>query len=91
MNLIHDPWIPIIRKDGQTDLICPWQITDKIESNPIVGLDYQRADFNGSMAQFLIGLFQTVFIPRDSKDWQRHWNEPPSIEILMQAMNFFNL
>ncbi len=85
MNLINDPWLPIIRKNGHQELICPWQLTDQLNTNPIVDLDYPRLDFKGSMIQFLIGLFQTVAMPKTAKEWKNQWDMPPTPESLRQA------
>lgn len=85
MNLIDDVWIPVKRKDGETLEIAPWQVTEGFSDNPIVALDYSRPDFNGSMMQFLIGLFQTVITPQTSKEWHNNWKKIPSSEDLKKA------
>ena len=43
MNLITEPWIPVIRQDGKMDTICPWQIVQK--NNPVIELKAPRPDF----------------------------------------------
>jgi len=83
MNLITDPWIPVGLADGTRTTIRPAEIAD--QDNPPVALDAPRADFNGALAQFLIGLLQTAFAPRDDDKWIERLEEPPSIETLDQA------
>ena len=85
MNLITDPWIPVRLADGTRTTIRPAGIT--AQDNPPVALDAPRADFNGALAQFLIGLLQTTFAPRDDDEWIERLEEPPSIEMLDQAFS----
>lgn len=84
LNLITDPWIPVRRKSGARELIAPWAITDRHDSDPIVALDAARADFKGALAQFLIGLLQTAASPDRGKgiDWNLWLENPPSPEKL---------
>jgi len=79
LNLIHDPWIPVRRRGDQREWIAPWQLTDGHDTDPIVALDAPRADFQGALAQFLIGLLQTAAPPDPGKgiDWDRWLEEPP--------------
>ncbi len=73
MNLINDPWLPIIREDGTTERIAPWQIAE--QNNPVIDLDAPRADFRGALYQFLIGLLQTTLAPDDADEWSDIWDE----------------
>jgi CRISPR system Cascade subunit CasA len=75
MNLITDPWIPVVRRDGQNDLIAPWQIAET--ENPVVEINAPRPDFQGALYQFLIGLLQTYFAPEDKDQWIKLWREIP--------------
>lgn len=77
VNLIPEGWIPVIRKDGSRESIAPWQVTDDYEKNPIQWLDAPRADFNGALIQFLIGLVQTVLPPSSDREWFRRFESPP--------------
>lgn len=52
--------------------------------NPIVALDAPRPDFNGALAQFLIGLLQTVCAPADEDLWEDWLWSPPTPEMLAQ-------
>ena len=82
MNLLQDKWITVIRKNGGTEKIAPYQITDQIDSNPIVEIITPRPDFKGALYQFLIGLFQTVYAPKNETEWEDNFNTPPSPEDL---------
>ena len=82
MNLLTDKWIPVKRKEGQAEAIAPWQLTEEIDTNPIVSLDLPRPDFNGAMVQFLIGLLQTAFMPDREGQWRKYYDTPPSSEEL---------
>jgi len=79
MNLIMDAWIPVLHRSGKTSRIAPWEVTGFPEDPPLA-LRFVRPDYNGSMMQFLIGLFQTLFMPDDDDAWQRLLEEPPDIE-----------
>jgi CRISPR system Cascade subunit CasA len=83
MNLINDPWIPIVRRDGKTERIAPWQITES--ENPIIALDAPRPDFNGALLQFLIGLLQTTATPENHEKWLDWLEQPPTPETLKQC------
>lgn len=85
-NLIDEPWIPVRRKLGARERIAPWQITDSHDSDPLVSLDAPRADFNGSLAQFLIGILQTTCGPNNETDWQTWYVKPPSPAELRERM-----
>lgn len=85
MNLLEDPWLPVLRRSGRREVILPWQITEGIEDDPIVSLDLPRPDFNGSLIQFLIGLFQTAWVPEDDIAWNRAYETPPTVETLRDA------
>ena len=81
-NLIHDQWMPIRRQDGTREIIAPYQLTENIDTNPIVALDSPRPDFNAALIQFLIGLVQTTMAPKDNGEWRRGFTSPPSKEKL---------
>lgn len=73
MNLLEADWIPVRRRDGSQTWISPLQISDP----DVVGLAANRADFNGALAQFLIGLLQTT-TPMDSlSEWEAWLDLPP--------------
>ena len=83
MNLITDPWIPVVRQDGTEDTIIPWQIAEP--QNPVVEIKAPRPDFQGALYQFLIGLLQTCFAPEDEGEWLEYWQEMPGEDKMQEA------
>ena len=81
-NLIHEPWLPLCRRSGAIEWAAPWQITDDIDGDPFVAIAVPRADFVGSLTEFLIGLMSTAAAPPNDRDWRRLGLEPPSPEHL---------
>lgn len=73
------------RRSGAEERIAPWQITDRLRDDPIVELASPRADFDGALAQFLIGLLQTAKEPRGSREWSALSDQPPAPEVLREA------
>lgn len=84
-NLLKHKWIPVRTRLGVRMCIAPWQITDSYTDDPIVQLDFPRADLNGGVIQFLIGVVQTCFAP-NSEDWDDYREDPPSPELLNNRM-----
>jgi CRISPR system Cascade subunit CasA len=85
MNLLFDPWIPLRRRSGAVEMVAPWRITDHSEEDPFIGLASVRPDFDGALAQFLIGLLQTALPPQRDRDWRQRFDPPPSPETLRDA------
>ncbi len=83
MNLIEQPWLPVRRRNGEHSWISPWQITEM--DNPVVELVAPRADFQGALYQWLLGLLQTTVMPEDAEHWETLYDEPPSPATLQQA------
>jgi CRISPR system Cascade subunit CasA len=75
-NLIAIPWIPVTRASGRRDRIRPAGLTDGIDTDPILDLDFPRADFRCATFEFLIGLLTVAYPP--SGDWGERWTNPPS-------------
>jgi len=83
MNLITDPWIPVVREDGSLDSIAPWQVVEN--ENPVMEIKAPRPDFQGALYQFLIGLLQTCFAPEDEDEWLEYYQELPEENKLQDA------
>ena len=75
-NLISALWLPVVRASGQRQHIRPADLTTTIDSDPIVDLDFTRADFRCATLEFLIGLLTVAYPPGD--DWETRWTKPPS-------------
>jgi CRISPR system Cascade subunit CasA len=84
MNLLQNDWITIQRRSGRTERIAPMRLTANAD-DPAVEIRTPRADFRGALYQFLIGLLQTAFAPRDFRQWQERWNAPPNEAALSEA------
>lgn len=82
--LLDECWIPVRDRDGALIKIAPWQIA-KGGGLRYATLAAPRPDFNGALAQFLIGLLQTAFAPEDDIAWRKLWDVPPTPEQLQQA------
>lgn len=80
MNLLEELWIPIHRRTGQVGWIAPHQITEP----DIVAFAANRADFNGALAQMMIGLLQTTTPINDEGEWEGLLDAPPTAEVLQK-------
>lgn len=84
-DLLEEKWLFVRRRGSGPCRIAPWQLTENHQNDPVVALDFPRADLNGGMVQFLIGLIQTAFPPKDEKTWRGLWNSPPEPQALREA------
>lgn len=66
LNLITDQWIPVLKADGQRQIIAPWQMADPDILRP----DWPRADLNIGCYELLIGLVFMADPPAHNEDWQ---------------------
>ena len=78
MNLLEEKWLPVRRSTGLVDWIAPHQISEP----DIVAFAANRPDFNGALAQMMIGLLQTTTPVNDEDDWEVLLDTPPSAEEL---------
>ena len=83
-NLLTTAWLPVRRQSG-LDIVAPWQLTESLETDPIVALDWPRADFQFATMEFLAGLFATVCPPPSEGGWLDAWDTPPDPESLQDA------
>lgn len=81
MNLIQSPWLAFRQRDGGTVYAPPAAMVRP----DIIDLNLPRADFNGAAWQFLLGLLQTAYAPRNGTAWLEHWHAPPDEARLQQA------
>jgi CRISPR system Cascade subunit CasA len=84
-NLLCEPWLPVRRRDGQRELIAPAQITDDLQNNPVVSIDWPRPDFRAATLELLIGLLATACPPADEDEWLERWRTPPAPSALAAA------
>lgn len=81
-NLALNPWLPVLCASGRRKWIAPFEITRDNLSDRILRIDSTRISWNGSLTEFLIGLYQTVLQPLDAGEWRDRWDNPPSLEYL---------
>jgi CRISPR system Cascade subunit CasA len=84
-NLLHEPWLPVRRRDGQRAWTAPAQVTDDLLDNPVVAIDWPRPDFRAATLEFLIGLLATACPPGDEDAWLEHWRNAPTPDELAAA------
>jgi CRISPR system Cascade subunit CasA len=77
MDLLADRWLPT----GTREVISPLQIGDRRWRD----LRAPRADYLGALFQFLVGVLQTTYAPRDIGEWCERWSRPPSVSELETA------
>ena len=80
MNLLEEKWLPVRRSTGQVDWVAPYQISER----DIVAFAANRADFNGALAQMMIGLLQTTMPIDDEGGWEDLLDAPPTAEVLQE-------
>ncbi|NVN10115.1 type I-E CRISPR-associated protein Cse1/CasA [Nguyenibacter vanlangensis] len=85
LNLVTDPWLPVHRRSGMSATIRPAQIVEDIATDPVVAIDWPRADFRIASLEYVIGLLATACPPRDQDAWIERWEEPPSVAELDAA------
>jgi CRISPR system Cascade subunit CasA len=73
MNLLDECWMPVRLHDGGREWVAPHQLSD----SRIAAFDADRADFNGALAQFAIGLLQTCTPAGSAIEWRSLFNNPP--------------
>ncbi|MFA6037412.1 MAG: type I-E CRISPR-associated protein Cse1/CasA [Legionellales bacterium] len=95
INLITDRWLPVLYTNGQTTFIAPYELTIQDNEASITSLNTTRADFNGALIQFLIGLLQTAKPELTGKQWRQWYKTPPSSDELKDWFSslipYFNL
>lgn len=73
MNLLTQAWMPVRTVDGSRTWVSPAELS----RNDLVAFDAARADFNGALAQFAIGLLQTTSPAESRVAWGRLLKKPP--------------
>src|SRR5438128_10246289 len=78
MNLLTEPWLPVRRRDGAREWIAPDCLCDP----DVRAFGADRPDFNGALAQFVIGLLQTTTPVDSASAWRQCFATPPDAETL---------
>lgn len=78
MNLLDESWLPVRDAENRRHWIAP----DALSNPALVAFDADRADFNGALAQFAIGLLQTAAPVKDAATWRILFQQPPDATTL---------
>ncbi len=81
-SLLTTPWLPVRFKDGTTGKLAPVDLADE----NVVDISAPRADLQGAVWQFLLGLLQTSFAPKDHRRWDDIWEDGLEAEKLREAL-----
>lgn len=81
-SLLTTPWLPVRYKDGTTGKLAPVDLADE----NVVDIAAPRADLQGAAWQFLLGLLQTSFAPKDHRRWDDIWEDGLEAEKLREAL-----
>ena len=81
-SLLTTPWLPVRFKDGTTGKLAPVDLADE----NVVDIAAPRADLQGAAWQFLLGLLQTSFAPKDHRRWDDIWEDGLEVEKLREAL-----
>lgn len=81
-NLITTPWIEVRRASGARAAVRPQDITDGLDADPILALDFPRPDWNAAVTEWLIGLTFLASPPEDAGAWADLFHAPPSPDAL---------
>ena len=85
LNLLTDPWLPVLRQTSGPCTISPPQLTEDLDSDPVVAVDWPRADFRVATLELLTGLLATACPPEDGRAWVDGWDRPPDPAALAHA------
>lgn len=86
-DLRNEAFIPFRRNSGAIEWGRPALLTDQIDSNPIVAVAAPRADFNGALQEFLVGLLSIAFAIEDHMAWRALWIAPPTRPVLQERFD----
>ena len=81
-SLLTTPWLPVRYKDGTTGKLAPVDLADE----NVVDIAAPRADLQGAAWQFLLGLLQTSFAPKNHGRWDDIWEDGLEVEKLREAL-----
>lgn len=85
-DLRIEPWLPWVRRSGETFWGSPSDLVSRLDDDPVVSLATPRPDFDGALQEFLIGLLAATFLPEDLEEWEARWQSPPSQPVFDTAL-----
>lgn len=80
LNLLHQRFLPIRLQSSLQRSTSLADLTAGIDTDPVIALDWPRADLDAACLEFLIGLLSVACRERaaDPGGWDEWWHEPPS-------------
>jgi CRISPR system Cascade subunit CasA len=78
LNLLTDAWLPVCRRRSGACVIRPAQLTENLDSDPVIAIDWPRPDFRIASLELLTGLLATFLPPADHDAWIAGWETPPA-------------
>lgn len=88
-SLISRSWLPVIRRHSGTCWISPAQIVEALDTDPVMAIDWPRADFRLATLEFLVGLLAVAFPPAGRREWKDLDETPPTLAALEAAFTPF--
>src|SRR5690606_39660286 len=85
LNILTDPWIPILRQGDVGEKSAFSGLTSNYLLDPVVELQSRRADFQNALYQLFIGILQVVMTPENDKGWIKQWENPPDPDGLLRS------
>jgi CRISPR system Cascade subunit CasA len=85
LNLLIDSWLPVLRAQSGACTIRPAQLTEAHDTDPVIAVDWPRADFRIATLEMLIGLLATACPPNSHDAWVDQWETPPDPAMLDAA------
>lgn len=77
--------MPVVRQRSGPGTIAPSQLTEAWDTDPVIALDWPRADFRVATLELLTGLLATACPPLDNNAWLDWWEVPPDVAALAAA------
>lgn len=77
-DLRHAAWLPLRRRSGTIEWRSIASIVNDMNGDPFVSVASPRADFDGAVTEFLIGLLTAAFMVPDEPEWRLLWQKPPT-------------
>lgn len=82
-SLITSPWLPVRFRDGSLGKLAPANLADE----SVVDIAATRADLHGAAWQFLLGLLQSSFAPKNRARWEDIWLDGLDDKVLQLAFS----
>lgn len=85
-NLVTSAWLDVRRRSGARAVVAPADVTAGFDADPVIALDFPRADWNAAVTELLIGLVWLTLGRAGAAEWADRFAMPPSTDDLRQAL-----